>query len=83
MGEMEDFTMLDVCLLGTSGMMPLPRRALTALMTRFNGSSLLIDCGEGTQVSIREKGFSMHAIDTICLTHDHRDHLSALPGLLL
>ena len=53
MGEMEDFTMLDVCLLGTSGMMPLPRRALTALMTRFNGSSLLIDCGEGTQVSIR------------------------------
>ena len=27
--------MLDVCLLGTSGMMPLPRRALTALMTRF------------------------------------------------
>lgn len=55
MGEMEDFTMLDVCLLGTSGMMPLPRRALTALMTRFNGSSLLIDCGEGTQVSIRER----------------------------
>ena len=48
--------MLDVCLLGTSGMMPLPGRALTALMTRFNGSSLLIDCGEGTQVSIREQG---------------------------
>ena len=83
MGEMEDFTMLDVCLLGTSGMMPLPRRALTALMTRFNGSSLLIDCGEGTQVSIREKGFSMHAIDTICLTHIHGDHVSGLPGLLL
>ena len=75
--------MLDVCLLGTSGMMPLPRRALTALMTRFNGSSLLIDCGEGTQVSIREKGFSMHAIDTICLTHVHGDHVSGLPGLLL
>lgn len=72
--------MLDVCLLGTSGMMPLPRRALTALMTRFNGSSLLIDCGEGTQVSIREKGFSMHAIDTICLTHVHGDHVSGLPG---
>ena len=53
MGEMEDFAMLDVCLLGTSGMMPLPRRALTALMTRFNGSSLLIDCGEGTQVRKR------------------------------
>lgn len=83
MGEMEDFAMLDVCLLGTSGMMPLPRRALTALMTRFNGSSLLIDCGEGTQVSIREKGWSMHGIDTICITHVHGDHISGLPGLLL
>lgn len=75
--------MLDVCLLGTSGMMPLPRRALTALMTRYNGSSLLIDCGEGTQVSIREKGWSMHSIDTICITHVHGDHISGLPGLLL
>ncbi len=75
--------MLDVCLLGTSGMMPLPRRALTALMTRFNGSSLLIDCGEGTQVSIREKGWSIHGIDTICITHVHGDHISGLPGLLL
>lgn len=75
--------MLDVCLLGTSGMMPLPRRALTALMTRFNGSSLLVDCGEGTQVSIREKGWSLHSIDTICITHVHGDHVSGLPGLLL
>ena len=27
--------MLDVCLLGSGGMMPLPYRYLTALMTRF------------------------------------------------
>lgn len=75
--------MLDVCLLGTGGMMPLPRRALTALMTRFSGSSLLIDCGEGTQVSIREQGWSFHSIDIICITHFHGDHISGLPGLLL
>ena len=75
--------MLDVCLLGTSGMMPLPGRCLTSLMTRYNGSSLLIDCGEGTQVSIRIKGWSVHGIDTICFTHFHGDHISGLPGLLL
>ena len=75
--------MLDVCLLGAGGMMPLPKRALTALMTRYNGSSLLIDCGEGTQVSIREQGWSFHPIDTICITHFHGDHISGLPGLLL
>lgn len=75
--------MLDVCLLGTGGMMPLPHRALTALMMRYNGSSLLIDCGEGTQVSIREQGWSFHPIDVICITHFHGDHVSGLPGLLL
>ncbi len=75
--------MLDICLLGTSGMMPLPNRWLTALMTRFNGSSLLIDCGEGTQIAIKEKGWSFHPIDIICFTHYHGDHISGLPGLLL
>lgn len=75
--------MLDVCLLGTGGMMPLPKRYLTSLMVRYNGSSLLIDCGEGTQVSIREKGWSVNPIDTICFTHYHGDHISGLPGLLL
>lgn len=75
--------MLDVCLLGTGGMMPLPRRRLTALMTRYQGSSLLIDCGEGTQVAIKEKGWSFKPIDVICFTHYHADHISGLPGLLL
>lgn len=75
--------MLDVCLLGSGGMMPLPYRWLTSLMTRFNGSSLLIDCGEGTQTAIKEKGWSFKPIDVICFTHYHGDHISGLPGLLL
>ncbi len=75
--------MLDVCLLGSGGMMPLPYRWLTSLMARFNGSSLLIDCGEGTQIAIKEKGWSFKPIDVICFTHYHGDHISGLPGLLL
>ena len=63
--------------------MPLPRRWLTALMTRYNGSSLMIDCGEGTQVAIKEKGWSFKPIDVICFTNYHGDHISGLPGLLL
>lgn len=63
--------------------MPLPGRWLTSLMTRLDGSSLLIDCGEGTQIAIREKGWSVNPIDTICFTHYHGDHISGLPGLLL
>ncbi len=75
--------MLDVCLLGTGGMMPLPRRWLTSLMLRYNGSSLLIDCGEGTQIAVKEKGWSFKPIDMICFTHYHADHISGLPGILL
>ena len=75
--------MLDVCLLGTGGMLPLPYRWLTALMVRYNGSTLLVDCGEGTQIAIREKGWSFKPIDVIAFTHYHGDHISGLPGLLL
>lgn len=63
--------------------MPLPYRWLTSLMVRYNGSSLLIDCGEGTQIAIKEKGWSFKPIDVICFTHYHGDHISGLPGLLL
>lgn len=75
--------MLDICLLGTGGMMPLPYRWLTALMARYNGKSILIDCGEGTQVAMKEKGWSPKPIDVICFTHFHADHVSGLPGMLL
>lgn len=75
--------MLDVCLLGTAGMMPLPHRWLTSLMLRYNGSNLLIDCGEGTQIAMKEKGLNFKPIDILCVTHFHADHISGLPGLLL
>ena len=75
--------MLDVCLLGTAGMMPLPYRFLTSLMTRYNGSSLMVDCGEATQIAVKKAGWSFHPIDVICFTHYHADHISGLPGLLL
>ena len=72
--------MLDVCLLGTGGMMPIPRRWLTSLMCRYNGSNILIDCGEGTQVAVKQKGWTFKPIDVICITHYHADHISGLPA---
>ena len=75
--------MLEVTLLGTGGMMPLPYRLLTSLLVRYNGSSILIDCGEGTQIGLKKSGLSSKPIDVMCFTHFHADHISGLPGMLL
>lgn len=75
--------MIDVCLLGCGGMMPLPRRFLTSLLLRHEGRSILVDCGESTQVALHLSGFSAKSIDHILITHFHGDHVSGLPGLLL
>ena len=75
--------MLDISLLGTGGMIPLHNRYLTAMLARYNGHMLLIDCGEGTQVTMRELGWGFVNLDSIMLTHFHADHISGLPGMLL
>jgi len=75
--------MIDVCLLGCGGSMPVPNRTLTSLLVSINGRKILIDCGEGTQVSMKILGSGFKKIDTICLTHYHADHVMGLPGLLL
>lgn len=75
--------MLEVCLVGTGGMMPLTYRFLSSLLVRSEGSTLLIDCGEATQVAIRKAEYSTHPIDNILITHFHADHISGLVGLLL
>lgn len=75
--------MLDISLLGTGGMMPLPNRYLSALLVRYNGRMLLIDCGEGTQITMRMLGWGFINLDSIMITHFHADHISGLPGMLL
>ena len=75
--------MIDLALVGTGGMMPLPGRFLSSMLCRVNGSMFLFDCGEGTQVSLRMLGWGFKQIDMICFTHYHGDHISGLPGLLL
>ena len=75
--------MLDVCLPGTGGTVPHLERFLSCCYMRYNGVGLLIDCGEGTQLAVKNAGFSLGKIGTILITHFHADHISGLPGLLL
>ena len=74
--------MIDVTLIGTSALLPLPGRALTAALLTLNGRSILFDCGEGTQSAARAAGVSLMKTDLIALTHYHGDHIFGLPGLM-
>ena len=75
--------MIDVCLSGTGGMMPLPSRWLTTFWIAYNGKAALIDCGEGTQIALTKYGCKLSKLDAIFITHFHADHISGLAGLLL
>lgn len=75
--------MLDICLPGTGGMLPLPTRWLTCCWMEYAGNALLIDCGEGTQLALHEAGCKLSRLNTLLLTHYHADHVAGLPGLLL
>lgn len=74
--------MIDLLLLGCGGSMPMPNRFLSAVLLSYKGRKILIDCGEGTQVSMRMVNAGFKTIDIICITHIHGDHIVGLPGLL-
>ncbi len=75
--------MLDVCLMGCGGSMPKPDRWLSSAIMRLEGKSVVIDCGEGTQLAMKEAGFAFKSVGVILITHFHADHVSGLPGFLL
>jgi ribonuclease Z len=75
--------MLELALVGTGGMLPLPNRWLSSALIRYGGHLLLFDCGEGTQISLRILGWGIKDIDLILISHVHGDHVAGLPGLLL
>src|SRR6266487_2967663 len=74
--------MLDICTLGTCGMMPLPGRWLSCVLLRYGSTLTLFDCGEGTQIPWKSLGWGFRQLGAICFTHMHADHVAGLPGVL-
>lgn len=74
--------MLTVTLLGTAATLPQPDRALSSAVFSVGGRSILLDCGEGTQLALHRHHVNPMKLTLVALTHYHGDHILGLPGLL-
>lgn len=74
--------LFELTILGTSAAVPAYGRFCTAQLLRLENSSILIDCGEGTQMQLQQLGEGHRKIDLVLISHLHGDHYFGLPGLL-
>ncbi|GIV28936.1 MAG: hypothetical protein KatS3mg028_0002 [Bacteroidia bacterium] len=72
----------EITILGTSSAIPAFERFPTAQFIHINGSYILIDAGEGTQMQLRKYQLPFARIDVILISHLHGDHIFGLPGLM-
>jgi len=69
-------------ILGCNSAVPSLERHPTAQLLNANERFFLIDCGEGTQVRLREYKLNFQRINHIFISHLHGDHFFGLIGLI-
>ncbi|MFO8073905.1 MAG: ribonuclease Z [Polyangia bacterium] len=70
-------------MLGTGGMMPMPMRLTTSVLVRREGRALMLDAGEGIQLSLKRGGLGICNLDAVAISHLHADHVLGLPGVMM
>ena len=69
-------------ILGCNSAVPTVERHPTAQLLNANERFFLIDCGEGTQVRLKEYKINFQRINHIFISHLHGDHYFGLIGLI-
>lgn len=69
-------------ILGCGSATPSLRHLPACQVLEYRGRLMMIDCGEGAQLSMRRAGLHMHRLTDIFISHLHGDHCLGLPGLL-
>lgn len=72
----------ELTILGSSAALPTSQRFPTAHLLHAGERFFLIDCGEGTQIRMRQYGINPSRIHHILISHLHGDHVFGLFGLL-
>lgn len=72
----------ELTILGSNSAVPLINRHPTSQFLTIADRHFLIDCGEGTQIRLRENGIGFGRIDRILISHLHGDHFFGLIPLL-
>ncbi len=68
--------------MGCGAAAPTPYFLTTSQLVNIHDQLILIDCGEGTQLTLRKSSAKFHKIKTILISHMHGDHTLGLPGLI-
>ena len=76
---MADF---DVHILGCGSATPSLRHLPACQVVDFRNRLMMIDCGEGAQLSLRRQHLKFSRLTDIFISHLHGDHFLGLPGLL-
>ncbi|MGB0888157.1 MAG: ribonuclease Z [Vicingaceae bacterium] len=72
----------SVLILGNASASPTLTRSNTAQLINIDEQYYLMDCGEGTQIRLREHKVKLQRINHIFISHLHGDHYLGLIGLL-
>src|SRR5690554_674121 len=72
----------NVTILGSGAAVPTLKRGTTAQLINCQQRSILIDCGEATQLQMRRYKVKFQNIQLVLISHLHGDHVFGLPGLI-
>ena len=73
---------MKINILGCGSATPSLRHLPACQVVEHRGQLMMIDCGEGAQLSMRRQGLNFGRLNHIFISHLHGDHCLGLPGLL-
>ena len=75
-------TRLELNILGCGSATMTPRHQPSCQVLNVRDNLMMIDCGEGAQLSVRRMKLKLMRLNHIFISHLHGDHCFGLPGLV-